>query len=93
MEPVKLNKKAQKVANVMIIGMVIVGTVIFAVINQASSGADLMPKLFLLFLGAIITVQVIPSLILLATVIKGVVTIARKKQEPVKVIASSSEEK
>ena len=49
MEPNKLKSKTQKVANVMIIGMVIVGTVSFALINQASSGTELMPKLFLLF--------------------------------------------
>ena len=63
METNKLKSKTQKVANAMIIGMVIVGTVIFALINQVSSGVELMPKLFLIFFGAIITVQVIPGLI------------------------------
>lgn len=81
MEPNKLKNKTQKVANVMIIGMVVVGTVIFALINQVSSGAELMPKLFLLFFGAIITVQVIPGLILLATMVKGVFSISQNKQE------------
>ena len=89
----KLKSKTQKVANVMIIGMVIVGTVIFAVINQVSSGVELMPKLFLLFFGAIITVQVIPGLILLATMIKGVVSIGQKKQEPAKATASNDTDK
>jgi uncharacterized integral membrane protein len=93
MEPNKLKSKTQKVANVMIIGMVIVGTVIFALINQVSSGVELMPKLFLLFFGAIITVQVIPGLILLATMIKGVVSIGQKKQEPAKATANSDKDK
>ena len=93
MEANKLKSKTQKVANVMIIGMVIVGTVIFALINQVSSGVELMPKLFLLFFGAIITVQVIPGLILLATMIKGVVSIGQKKQEPAKAAASSDTDK
>lgn len=93
MEPNKLKSKTQKIANAMIIGMVIVGTVIFAVINQASSGAELMPKLFLLFLGAIITVQIIPALILLATMIKNVVAIGQKKPEPAKETANNSTEK
>jgi uncharacterized integral membrane protein len=93
MEPNKLKSKTQKVANVMIIGMVIVGTVIFALINQVSSGVELMPKLFLLFFGAIITVQVIPGLILLATMIKGVVSIGQKKQEPAKATASNDTDK
>ena len=82
-------KKTQKVANVMIIGMVVVGTVIFSLINQVSSGAELMPKLFMLFFGAIITVQVIPGLILLSTMIKNVVAIGQKKQEPAKATANN----
>jgi len=87
MEPNKMKSKAEKVANAMIIGMVILGTVIFSVINQVSSGTELMPKIFLLFFGAIITVQIIPGLILLATMIKGFVKISQKKQEPAKAAA------
>jgi hypothetical protein len=93
MEPNKLKSKTQKVANVMIIGMVIAGTVSFALINQASSGTELMPKLFLLFFGAIITVQVIPGLVLLATMIKGVACLGRKKQEPAKATANNATDK
>jgi hypothetical protein len=93
MEPNKLKSKTQKVANAMIISMVIVGTIIFAIINQISSGAELMPKLFLIFFGAIITVQVIPGLILLATMIKGVASIGQKKQEPAKASANNTTEK
>ena len=93
MEPNKLKNRTQKVANVMIIGMVIVGTVIFALINNASSGTELMPKLFLLFFGAIITVQVIPGLVLLATMIKGIASLGQKKQEPVKATAHNDTDK
>ena len=82
-------KKTQKVANMMIIGMVVAGTVLFSLINQVSSGAELMPKLFMLFFGAIITVQVIPGLILLSTMIKNVVSLGQKKQEPAKATANS----
>ena len=88
MEPNKLKSKTQKVANAMIIGMVIVGTVIFAVINQVSSGAELMPKLFLIFFGAIITIQVIPGLILMASMFKGAVNIGQKKEVPAKASAN-----
>ena len=89
METNKLKSKTEKVANAMIIGMVILGTVIFSVINQASSGTELMPKLFLVFFGAIITVQIIPGLVLLATMIKGLVSISQKKQEPAKAAANN----
>lgn len=93
MEPNRLKSKTEKVANAMIIGMVVMGTVIFSVINQVSSGTEIMPKLFLVFFGAIITVQVIPGLILLATMIKGFVNASQKKQLPAKAAASNSEHK
>jgi hypothetical protein len=93
MEPNKMKSKAEKVANAMIIGMVIMGTVIFSVINQVSSGSELMPKIFLLFFGAIITVQIIPGLVLLATMIKGFVKISQKNQEPAKATAISDTKK
>jgi len=89
METNKLKSKTEKVANAMIIGMVILGTVIFSVINQASSGTEIMPKLFLVFFGAIITVQIIPGLVLLATMIKGLVSISQKKQESAEVSADN----
>jgi hypothetical protein len=88
MEPNRLKSKTEKVANAMIIGMVVLGTVIFSVINQVSSGTEIMPKLFLVFFGAIITVQIIPGLILLATMIKGFV--GQKKQEPAKATANNN---
>jgi hypothetical protein len=91
MEPNKLKSRTQKLANAMIIGMVIAGTVIFAVINQVSSGAELMPKLFLIFFGAIITIQVIPGLILLATMIKGIVSIGQKKEAPANANSNNTE--
>lgn len=84
MEPNRLKSRTEKIANGMIIGMVVMGTVIFSVINQVSSGTEIMPKLFLVFFGAIITVQIIPGLILLATMIKGFVNINQKKQVPAK---------
>lgn len=93
METNKLKSKTQKVANMMIIGMVIVGTVIFAVINQISSGAELMPKLFLIFFGAIITIQVIPGLVLLATMIKGIASISQNKQETAEATIHDNPEK
>ncbi len=93
MEPNKLKSKTEKVANAMIIGMVVMGTVIFSVMNQVSAGTEIMPKLFLVFFGAIITVQIIPGLILLATMIKGFVFLGQKKQLPAKATANNNEHK
>ena len=83
----KLKSTARRVANALIICVVIVGTVVFALINQASSGGEVMTKLFLLFFGAIITIQVIPGLILLATMVKGTLSLGQKKLEPAKTAA------
>jgi hypothetical protein len=93
MGPNKMKSMSQKVANGMIIGLVVLGTVIFSVINQVSSGTEIMPKVFLLFLGAIITVQIIPGLVLLATMIKGAVNISQKKQVPAKATANDNAHK
>lgn len=80
MEPNRVKSTSEKLANAMIIGLVVMGTVIFSVINQASSGAELMPTFFMLFLGAIITIQVVPSLMLLAKIVKGACSAGQKKE-------------
>jgi len=63
----------------MIFGLVVAGAVIFAVLNQASTGRELMPTLFLAFIGAIITVQIIPCILLLGSILKGIITLVRKE--------------
>jgi len=78
----KLKSTTEKAATIMIVVMIVVGTVVFALVNKVSSGSELMPKLFLVFFGAIITVQLIPGLILLGSVLKGVVGIGRKQEAP-----------
>lgn len=72
--------KTKKIINMMIIGMVLAGAAIFAVINQAYSGKELAPTLFLAFFGAIITVQVIPGIVLLGSILKGIINLGRKQQ-------------
>ena len=68
-----------KVVNAMIIALVAAGAVVFVVLNQASSGRELMPTLFLAFLGAIITVQVIPGIVLVGSILKGILSLGRKQ--------------
>jgi cytochrome b subunit of formate dehydrogenase len=82
METSKLKSTTEKAANMMIVVMVVAGTVVFALVNQVSEGSELMSKLFLAFLGAIITVQLIPGLILLGAMVKGVIGIGRKQEVP-----------
>lgn len=68
-----------KVVNIMIIALVAAGAAVFVVLNQASSGRELMSTLFLAFLGAIITVQVIPGIVLLGSILKGISSFGRKQ--------------
>jgi hypothetical protein len=79
MKPSTHTGNALKVVNVMIIAMVVAGAAVFVILNQASSGRELMPTLFLAFLGAIITVQVIPGIVLLGSILKGVLSLGRKQ--------------
>ena len=82
MKSYSLKGIAEKIVNAMIVVLVVLGTAAFAVVNQVPEGGALMSKLFLVFLGAIITIQIIPGLILLGAMVKGVVSLGRKA-EPV----------
>lgn len=80
MNPNRLKSTTEKAANIMIVVMVVAGTVAFALINHVSDGSELMTKLFLAFLGAIITVQLIPGLVLVGAMLKGLVGLGRKHE-------------
>lgn len=86
------SSKIKKIVNLLIIGMVAAGAVVFAVANQASSGRELMPTMFLAFFGAIITVQVIPGIVLLGSILKGIINMGRK-QVPAKVTVHNDSHK
>jgi len=79
MKPNAHSNRAIKVVNIMIIALVAAGSALFVILNQASSGRELMSTLFLAFLGAIITVQVIPGVVLLGSIIKGILSLGRKQ--------------
>lgn len=81
MKPDKIKSTSDKVANAMIIAMVLAGTVMFAFVNRAAEDGELMSKLFLGFFGAIITIQIVPGLILLGSIIKGLVSLGRKQEK------------
>lgn len=65
-------------ANGIIISMVILGTMFFVNLPEAAQGEGLMSKLFIGFIGAIITVQIIPALVMLAAMVKGVAGSAKR---------------
>ncbi len=76
----KDTNKTMKIVNAMIVAMVVAGAVIFSVINQAASGRDYMTTIFLAFLGAIITIQIIPCVVLLGSIAKGIVSLVHKPE-------------
>ena len=79
MKPLSLKSITEKMSNAMIIAIVVAGTVILAFINQATAEGTLMSKLFLVFLGAIITFQLLPGLMLIGGMIKGLLSLGHRK--------------
>jgi nitrate reductase gamma subunit len=69
----------EKMSNVMIIAIVVAGTITLAFVNQVTAEGTLMSKLFLVFLGAIITFQVLPGLMLIGGMVKGLFSLGQRK--------------
>jgi len=89
MKPLSLKSITEKMSNAMIIAIVVAGTVILAFVNQVTVEGTLMSKLFLVFLGAIITFQLLPGLMLIGGMIKGLVTMGHRKAAHEKVDSSA----
>lgn len=89
MKPNKVKSTSEKIVNVMIVAMVVVGTIVFGLVNN-TGGGELMSKLFIAFLGAIITIQVIPGLLLLWAMVKGVSSIANKSEIAVETVSNKN---
>ncbi|MDD2271056.1 MAG: hypothetical protein PHP95_04510 [Desulfuromonadaceae bacterium] len=80
----KLGTTTKKVVNIMMIGMVLAGVVVFAVMGKTNTDGYVMSKLFLIFFGVIITFQIIPGIILFGVMIKELCGLGRKETETVK---------
>lgn len=83
MKPETEKSLAGKVTSWSIIGLVLAGTFLISGIADVSEGSGMMAKLFLLFLAAVIVVQVIPGLMLLGAMFKGICSLFGKKTKPV----------
>jgi hypothetical protein len=68
-----------KLASWSIVGVVLAGTLLISGIADVSEGSGTMAKIFLLFLGAVIVVQVIPGFMLFAAMLKGIYSMFGKK--------------
>ncbi|BCS54444.1 hypothetical protein [Geobacter sp. SVR] len=77
MEARNVKRITDRIANTLIVALVVAGTAAFALVNSAPNDGELMSKLFLIFFGAIITLQIVPGLLLLAAMLKGIFRIGR----------------
>lgn len=80
------------VANGVIVAMVILGTMFFVNLPGATQEEGWISKLFIGFLGAIITLQVVPAVVLIGAMIKGIAQSARRGVKHVPVAGTESKE-
>ncbi len=61
-----------KIANSLIVGLVVIGTLFLSTMVQAAGSGNLMPVIFLGFFALIIAFQVVPALLLFGTLLKEI---------------------
>lgn len=70
--PGKVKRSTKKIVNVTLGIMVFVGVISFSLMDKTHTDGELMSRLFLVFFGFIITVQIIPGLFLFGTMLKEI---------------------
>jgi len=79
MKPNSIKGAAAKGINIVIVALVVMGTLATMFVGEASEGGTLMSKLFLIFFGTIIALQIIPGLFLLGAMLKGLASLGNKE--------------
>lgn len=74
-----MQKSTKKVVNALLGVMVLAGIIVFSCMNKTHTDGELMSKLFLIFFGFIITVQIVPGLFLFGAMLKEVFSFNRKE--------------
>lgn len=74
-----VKKFMDKGINVAIVVLVMMGTLAVGFVSQLSEGGEMLSKLFLVFFGTIIAIQIVPGLFLLAAMLKGLASLGRKE--------------
>jgi hypothetical protein len=70
---------AGKIASLSIVAVVVAGAFAISGVADVSEGSGSMGKMFILFLSAVIVLQVVPCLMLVAAMFKGVYSMVSKK--------------
>jgi membrane protein YdbS with pleckstrin-like domain len=80
MEAAKVKSSTKKIVNMLMILMVVAGAIAFTVMSTTHADGELMSRMFLIFFGVIITVQIIPGLMLFGVMLKEVCGFGRKAE-------------
>jgi len=75
----KSSKTAGKIASWFIVAVVVAGAFAISGVAEVSEAGGSSAKLFILFLGAVIVLQVVPGLMLLGAMFKGIYGMIFKK--------------
>jgi membrane protein YdbS with pleckstrin-like domain len=70
---------AGKIATCSIVALVLVGAAAIMGVSEVSEKSSFMSKAFVFFIGAVIVVQVVPGIMLMSAMLKGVFSMASKK--------------
>jgi nitrate reductase gamma subunit len=72
-EAKKISSVSGKLASGLIVAVVLVGAAAISGLAEVTEGSSVMSKIFMLFLGAVIVLQIVPCLMLVGAMCKGVV--------------------
>jgi len=70
-----------KIVTCSIVALILVGAAAIMGVSEVSEKSSLMSKAFVFFISAIIVVQVVPGIMLMGAMLKGVCSLAGKKSE------------
>jgi len=70
-----------KIVTWSIVALVLVGAAAIMGVSEVSEKSSLMSKAFVFFISAVIVVQVVPGIMLMGAMLKGVCSLAGKKSE------------
>ena len=70
---------AGKLVSLAIVAVVVAGALAISGVADVAEGSGSLAKMFILFLGAVIVLQVVPGIMLMVAMFKGVYSLVAKK--------------
>lgn len=75
------NSTIWKVVSALIVGLIAAGTLLVAGAANLPAGSTVLAYMFIFFVCAIIALQLVPGIMLLSGMVKGIYTALRKEKE------------